>query len=215
VDDIGNVINPLIVEGQVHGGLAQGIAQALFEEANYDEQGTLVNGTFVDYTLPSRRPTCPASTPTAPRRRRRRTRWASRASARRARSPPTPRIVNGVLDAVRHLGVTAIEMPTTSQRVWRAIQDAKGHATEETPVDTHSPGPGWAPSTRTTPGRGPVIPAKFDYVKPASVEEAVSGVGRGRRGRQDHRGRPEPAAGAAAAAGGRRRCSWTSAGSRS
>ena len=53
VDDIGNVVNPLIVEGQVHGGLAQGIAQALFEEANYDEQGTLVNGTFVDYTLPS------------------------------------------------------------------------------------------------------------------------------------------------------------------
>ena len=53
VDDIGNALNPLIVEGQVHGGLAQGIAQALFEEANYDEQGTLVNGTFVDYTLPS------------------------------------------------------------------------------------------------------------------------------------------------------------------
>jgi carbon-monoxide dehydrogenase large subunit len=53
VDDIGTVVNPLIVEGQVHGGLAQGIAQALFEEANYDEQGTLVNGTFVDYTLPS------------------------------------------------------------------------------------------------------------------------------------------------------------------
>jgi carbon-monoxide dehydrogenase large subunit len=53
VDDVGNVINPLIVEGQVHGGLAQGIAQALFEEANYDDQGTLVNGTFVDYTLPS------------------------------------------------------------------------------------------------------------------------------------------------------------------
>ncbi|WP_245944147.1 xanthine dehydrogenase family protein molybdopterin-binding subunit, partial [Acuticoccus kandeliae] len=53
VDDIGNVINPLIVEGQVHGGLAQGIAQALFEEANYDDQGTLVNATFVDYTIPS------------------------------------------------------------------------------------------------------------------------------------------------------------------
>ena len=53
VDDVGTPINPLIVEGQVHGGLAQGIAQALFEEAVYDEAGNLTTGTFVDYTLPS------------------------------------------------------------------------------------------------------------------------------------------------------------------
>ena len=53
VDDIGVIINPLIVEGQVHGGLVQGIAQALWEGAEYDEQGTLVTGSFVDYTLPT------------------------------------------------------------------------------------------------------------------------------------------------------------------
>jgi carbon-monoxide dehydrogenase large subunit len=141
VDDIGNVVNPLIVEGQIHGGLAQGIAQALFEEANYDEQGTLVNGTFVDYTIPSaadlpsfttdRTETPATSNP-----------LGVKGVGEAGTIASTPAIVNGVLDAVRHLGVTQIEMPTTSQRVWRAIQDAKGRATEETPVDTHSPGAG-------------------------------------------------------------------------
>src|SRR3712207_1616985 len=53
VDDIGTIVNPLIVEGQVHGGLVQGISQALWEEAVYDESGTLVSGSFVDYTLPT------------------------------------------------------------------------------------------------------------------------------------------------------------------
>jgi carbon-monoxide dehydrogenase large subunit len=141
VDDIGNVVNPLIAEGQVHGGLAQGIAQALFEEANYDDQGTLVNGTFVDYTLPSA-----ADLPS----------FTTEIVSTPATSNPlgvkgvgeagtiasTPAIVNGVIDAIRHLGVTEVEMPTTSQRVWRAIQDAQGRATQETPVDTHSPGAG-------------------------------------------------------------------------
>ncbi|MCE3550527.1 xanthine dehydrogenase family protein molybdopterin-binding subunit [Pseudonocardia sp. RS11V-5] len=141
VDDIGNVVNPLIAEGQVHGGLAQGIAQALFEEANYDDQGTLVSGTFVDYTLPSA-----ADLPS----------FTTEIVSTPATSNPlgvkgvgeagtiasTPAIVNGVLDAVRHLGVADIQMPTTSQRVWRAIQEAKGRSTQETPVDTHSPGAG-------------------------------------------------------------------------
>jgi len=141
VDDIGNVINPLIVEGQVHGGLAQGIAQALFEEANYDEQGTLVNGTFVDYTLPSASDlpsfdTATVSTPATSNP------LGVKGVGEAGTIASTPAIVNGVIDALRHLGVTNVEMPTTSQRVWRAIQDAKGHATQETPVDTHSPGAG-------------------------------------------------------------------------
>jgi aerobic carbon-monoxide dehydrogenase large subunit len=141
VDDVGTVVNPLIVEGQVHGGLAQGIAQALFEEANYDEQGTLVNGTFVDYTLPSA-----ADLPT----------FITDRTETPATSNPlgvkgvgeagtiasTPAIVNGVIDAVRHLGVTQIERPCTAQRVWRAIQDAKGRPTQETPIDTSHPGAG-------------------------------------------------------------------------
>jgi carbon-monoxide dehydrogenase large subunit len=141
VDDVGTVVNPLIVEGQVHGGLAQGIAQALFEEANYDDQGTLVNGTFVDYTLPSA-----ADLPS----------FTTEIVSTPATSNPlgvkgvgeagtiasTPAIVNGVLDALRHLGVRDIEMPTTSQRVWRALQEAQGRSTQETPTDTHSPGAG-------------------------------------------------------------------------
>jgi len=140
-DDIGNIINPLIVEGQVHGGLAQGIAQALFEEANYDEQGTLVNGTFVDYTLPSAADlpsfdTAVVSTPATSNP------LGVKGVGEAGTIASTPAIVNAVLDAVRQFGVKDIEMPTTSQRVWRAIQEAKGHATQETPVDTHSPGAG-------------------------------------------------------------------------
>ena len=141
VDDVGNVVNPLIVEGQLHGGLAQGIAQALFEEANYDEQGTLVNGTFVDYTLPSasdlpsfetdRTETPATSNP-----------LGVKGVGEAGTIASTPAIVTGVLDAVRHLGVELVEMPCTPQRVWRAIQAGQGRSTQETPVDTHSPGAG-------------------------------------------------------------------------
>jgi aerobic carbon-monoxide dehydrogenase large subunit len=141
VDDIGTVVNPLIVEGQVHGGLAQGIAQALFEEANYDEQGTLVNGTFVDYTLPSAADlpsfdTATVSTPSTSNP------LGVKGVGEAGTIASTPAIVNAVLDAVRQFGVEDIEMPTTSQRVWRAIQAGKGRSTQETPVDTHSPGAG-------------------------------------------------------------------------
>ncbi len=202
VDDIGTVVNPLIVEGQVHGGLAQGIAQALFEEANYDEQGTLVNGTFVDYTLPSAADlpsfdTATVSTPATSNP------LGVKGVGEAGTIASTPAIVNGVLDALRHLGVTEVEMPTTSQRVWRAIQEAKGRSTQETPVDTHSPGAGLGSidPNNPQPGGGPVIPSKFDYVKPASVAEAVAGPGRRRGGRQDPGRRAEPAPGAAAAAG--------------
>lgn len=141
VDDVGVPVNPLIIEGQVHGGLAQGIAQALFEEANYDEQGTLVNGTFVDYTLPSAtdlpsfttdRTETPATTNPL----------GVKGVGEAGTIASTPAIVNGVIDAIRHLGVDEVEMPCTPQRVWRAIQDGQGRATQETPVATHSPGAG-------------------------------------------------------------------------
>jgi aerobic carbon-monoxide dehydrogenase large subunit len=141
VDDVGTTVNPLLVEGQVHGGLAQGIAQALFEEATYDEQGTLVTGTFVDYTLPSAADLPSFTTD--------RTETPSTTNPLGAKGvgeagtiASTPAIVNGVIDAVRHLGVTHVEMPCTAQRVWRAIQDARGRSTQETPVDTSHPGAG-------------------------------------------------------------------------
>jgi carbon-monoxide dehydrogenase large subunit len=113
VDDIGNVINPLIVEGQVHGGLVQGIAQALFEEAVYDESGTLVTGSFVDYLVPSAA-TCPASSPTAPRRRRRPTRSESRASARPA--PSRRRLRSSMRWSTRCVPMGVHDVPCRARR---------------------------------------------------------------------------------------------------
>jgi aerobic carbon-monoxide dehydrogenase large subunit len=121
VDDVGNVVNPLIVEGQVHGGLAQGIAQALFEEANHDESGTLLNGNFVEYLVPSA-----ADLPT----------FTTDRTETPATSNPlgvkgvgeagtiasTPAVVNAIVDAVRHMGVNDIEMPCSPMRVWQALR---------------------------------------------------------------------------------------------
>ncbi|NHC23797.1 xanthine dehydrogenase family protein [Nocardioides sp. IC4_145] len=130
VDDIGNVINPLIVSGQVHGGLVQGIAQALWEEAVYDESGTLVSGSFVDYLLPTSadtisfevdHTTTPSLTNTL----------GTKGVGEAGTIASTPAVVNAVVDAVRHLGITDIRMPCTPERVWRAIQDA-GSGTEAT-----------------------------------------------------------------------------------
>ncbi|MBP2369538.1 xanthine dehydrogenase family protein molybdopterin-binding subunit [Pseudonocardia parietis] len=141
VDDVGTIVNPLLVEGQVHGGLAQGIAQALFEEAVHDEQGTLVTGTFVDYTIPAATdlPGFDTGTVVTPATS---NPLGVKGVGEAGTIASTPAIVNGVLDALRHLGVTDVEMPCTPQRVWRAVQDARGAATEETPIDRHSPGAG-------------------------------------------------------------------------
>jgi carbon-monoxide dehydrogenase large subunit len=127
VDDVGMVVNPLIVEGQVHGGLAQGIAQALFEEAVYDEGGTLISSTLADYLLPSaadlpsfttdRTETPATSNP-----------LGVKGVGEAGTIASTPAVVNAVLDAVRHLGVTDIDMPCTPQRVWRAVHAARGAA---------------------------------------------------------------------------------------
>ncbi|MGI9083800.1 MAG: xanthine dehydrogenase family protein molybdopterin-binding subunit [Aeromicrobium sp.] len=123
VDDIGNVVNPMIVEGQVHGGLAQGIAQALFEEAVHDDAGTLVTGSFVDYLVPSA-PDLPSYTTD-------RTETPSTTNALGVKGvgeagtiASTPAIVNGVIDALRHLGVTDMTMPCSPFRVWSTIQQA-------------------------------------------------------------------------------------------
>ncbi|MFI5952940.1 xanthine dehydrogenase family protein molybdopterin-binding subunit [Cryptosporangium sp. NPDC051539] len=120
-DDIGNVINPLIVSGQVHGGLVQGIAQALWEEAVYDESGTLVSGSFVDYLLPTAadtisfdidHTTTPATSNTL----------GTKGVGEAGTIASTPAVVNAVVDAVRHLGVNDVQMPCTPERVWKAIQ---------------------------------------------------------------------------------------------
>jgi carbon-monoxide dehydrogenase large subunit len=124
VDDCGVVINPLVVEGQVHGGVAQGIAEALFEEAGYDEEGNLLHGTMTTYMVPgppeiphmelSR--TCTPS-PTNP--------LGVKGIGEAGTIASPPAVVNAIVDALSHLGVTDVERPATPERVWRAIQEAK------------------------------------------------------------------------------------------
>jgi carbon-monoxide dehydrogenase large subunit len=121
VDDVGNVVNPLIVEGQVHGGLAQGIAQALYEEAVHDESGTLVTGSFVDYLVPSPADLPPFVTD--------RTATPSTTNVLGVKGvgeagtiASTPAVVNAVVDALRPFGINDIRMPCTPHRIWSALQ---------------------------------------------------------------------------------------------
>jgi carbon-monoxide dehydrogenase large subunit len=125
VDDVGKVVNPMIVEGQVHGGVAQGIAQALYEEAIYDDTGTLLTGSLTEYTIPSsadlpdivtdRTETPATSNPLG-------VKGVGEAGAIAA----TPAVVNAIVDALRPYGVDDVQMPCTPERVWRAIRSAGG-----------------------------------------------------------------------------------------
>ncbi|WP_330475650.1 xanthine dehydrogenase family protein molybdopterin-binding subunit [Terrabacter sp. C0L_2] len=124
VDDIGTIINPLIVEGQVHGGLVQGIAQALWEGAEYDEQGTLVTGSFVDYTLPTSADTISFVTdhtvsPSTYNS------LGTKGVGEAGCIASTPAVVNAIVDAVRQFGVNDILMPCTPERVWKAIEKGR------------------------------------------------------------------------------------------
>ncbi|MFJ6662593.1 xanthine dehydrogenase family protein molybdopterin-binding subunit [Streptomyces sp. NPDC091383] len=123
VDDVGRVVNPMIVEGQVHGGLAQGIAQALYEEAVYDDEGNLVSGSMADYLVPS--------APDLPEFVTDRTETPASSNALGVKGvgeagtiASTPAVVNAVVDALRPLGVTDVRMPCTPERVWRAVREA-------------------------------------------------------------------------------------------
>ncbi len=157
-DDIGNIVNPLIVSGQVHGGLVQGIAQALWEEAVYDDSGTLVSGSFVDYLLPTSadtisfdidHTTSPSTTNSL----------GTKGVGEAGTIASTPAVVNAVVDAVRHLGVNDIVMPCTPERVWKAInQGGKGGATEGAAMphfgDQEAAGNQEHPGTASTEGAG-------------------------------------------------------------
>ncbi len=124
VDDVGKPINPLIIEGQVHGGLAQGIAQALYEEAVYDDAGNLTTGTFVDYTLPSASdlPTFMTDRTVSPSTY---NDLGVKGVGEAGTIASTPAVVNAVVDALRPFGVNDVQMPTTPERVWRAIHGAE------------------------------------------------------------------------------------------
>jgi aerobic carbon-monoxide dehydrogenase large subunit len=124
VDDVGVVVNPIIVEGQVHGGLAQGIAQALYEEGVYDDDGNLVTATLADYLLPSAAdlPSYVTSRTESPASNRLGVKGVGEAGT----IASTPAVVNAIIDALRPLGVRDVTMPCTPERVWRAIEAARG-----------------------------------------------------------------------------------------
>jgi carbon-monoxide dehydrogenase large subunit len=120
VDDAGRLLNPLLAEGQIHGGLAQGIAQVLYESIEYDEDGTLKTSNFMDYLIvsPTEVPsfeTVQLETPT----------WVNELGAKGAGESGTigsiPAVYNAVIDAVSHLGVRHMELPLTPQKIWSSI----------------------------------------------------------------------------------------------
>jgi carbon-monoxide dehydrogenase large subunit len=127
VDDVGTVINPTIVDGQVHGGIAQGVAQALYEEAVYDEEGNLATGSMVNYLVPSavelpnfelERTESPS--PTNP--------MGVKGVGETGTIASPAAVMNAVVDALSPYGITDIEMPAKPERVWQAIAEAKGGA---------------------------------------------------------------------------------------
>ena len=124
MDDCGNVINPMIVDGQIHGGIAQGIGQAMFEEAIYDESGNVITTSLVDYPLPTAadlpsfrlgRTTTPTDVNPL----------GVKGIGEAGTIGSAQTIVNAVVDAVSPLGVTHIDMPLRPRRVWQAIQEAR------------------------------------------------------------------------------------------
>jgi len=125
VDDVGKKINPMIVDGQLHGGIAQGVGQALWEQAIYDDDGQLLTGSMLDYALP-------------------RAAWLPNLELDETVTPSpvnpigvkgvgeagaiasTAAVANAVNDALSGVGIKHLDMPFTPQTVWRALQSAKG-----------------------------------------------------------------------------------------
>ncbi len=124
VDDVGNVINPMIVDGMVHGGIAQGVGQALQEEAVYDANGQLLSGSMNDYAVPTAedlpsyetdRTVTP--TPVNP--------MGVKGAGETATIAASPAVINAVVDALSHLGVRHLDMPAKPEKLWRLIQGSK------------------------------------------------------------------------------------------
>jgi carbon-monoxide dehydrogenase large subunit len=123
VDDVGKAVNPLIVDGQVHGGVTQGIAAALFEEGAYDEEGNLLTTTMTTYLVPSAaelpsyevdRVETTADNP-----------LGVKGVGETGTIAAAPAVINAIVDALAHLGVTDVQMPATPERVWRTIEEAR------------------------------------------------------------------------------------------
>jgi carbon-monoxide dehydrogenase large subunit len=149
IDDCGPAINPLLIDGQVHGGVVHGLAQALYEQVVYDSDGQLVTGTFVDYALPTAAEFPQFETD--------RTETPSPVNSLGVKGvgeagtiAASPTVVNAVVDALRPLGVSYIDMPLTPMRVWQAIHGDGPRSTEQgRQIDEHGSGSG---------GSGPTAP---------------------------------------------------------
>jgi carbon-monoxide dehydrogenase large subunit len=130
VDDCGNQVNPMVIEGQVHGGVVQGIAQALFEEASYDADGNLLTSTLADYLIPSAAEmpsfdlgSTVTPSPSNP--------LGVKGIGEAGTIASTPAVINAIVDALSPLGVTDVRMPASPQRVWATIQEARNQTRGE------------------------------------------------------------------------------------
>ena len=157
VDDCGPAINPMLIDGQVHGGIAHGIGQALYEQIVYDSGGQLITGSFVDYALPTAAELPSFETD--------RTETPSPVNSLGVKGigeagtiAASPAVLNAVVDALRPLGVDYVEMPLTPLRIWQAIQEARGAgpgpAATEQGADVDEHGAGAAGSGPTSPDEG-------------------------------------------------------------
>ena len=125
VDDCGRAVNPMLIDGQIHGGIVHALGQALYEQVVYDADGQLTTGTFADYALPSAADVpsfetglqeTPSPTNTL----------GVKGVGEAATIACSPAVVSSVIDALRPLGVSDINMPLTPMRVWQAIQAGQG-----------------------------------------------------------------------------------------
>jgi carbon-monoxide dehydrogenase large subunit len=129
VDDCGNPVNPMLIEGQIHGGVVYGIGQALYERVHYDEQGQLVTGTFVDYALPTAAEmplfeTDRTVTPSPVNS------MGVKGVGEAGTIAASAAVTNAVIDALRPLGVEYMNMPLSPMRVWEAIHNSEGASPE-------------------------------------------------------------------------------------
>lgn len=123
VNDFGTVVNPLLVEGQLHGGVVQGIGQALMERTAYDAEGQLVSGSFMDYCLPRAGDAPPFHFESRPVRATTNP-LGAKGCGEAGCAGALPSVMNAIVDALREVGVDHMDMPATPDRVWRAIRDA-------------------------------------------------------------------------------------------
>jgi carbon-monoxide dehydrogenase large subunit len=149
VDDCGNVINPMIVDGQIHGGIAQGIAEALYEEAVYDENAVLMTSSMANYRVPSAaelpsfvtdRTVTPSTTNPL----------GVKGIGEAGTIAAPAAVMNAVIDALLPLGISHMDMPATPEHVWEAVQSARGRSVSGTGTETTAAGSGLG--SAETPG---------------------------------------------------------------